>query len=380
MKKVIVSVTTDLVTDQRVHKVSQTLSQEGYEVLLVGRQLKNSLPLDRRIYSTKRFRLFFEKGALFYMSYSFRLFVFLLFTKTDVLLANDLDTLLPNYLVSKIKRIPLVYDNHEYFTGVPELQDRRFVRGLWKSIERFILPKLRYLYTVNDSIKKLYEEEYSVHMEVVRNIPYKGIRSEYKASIDIPANRKIIVYQGSGINIDRGVEELIEAMVYLNDVLLLVIGSGDVLPLIKDKVKDLAIVDKVIFIDKLPYDQLKSYTQLAHLGLTLDKDTNINYRYSLPNKLFDYIHAGIPVLSSRLIELEKVIDEYQVGAYIDSHDPFHIAERIRNVLEDEQKMSLWRVNTLKASEELCWEKEGEVVVRVFNKVVFLCFIVCYIYY
>ncbi len=371
MKRVVVSVTTDLVTDQRVHKVSQTLSQHGYDVLLVGRQLKNSLSLDKRDYETKRFRLFFEKGALFYISYNVRLFCFLLFKKTDVLLANDLDTLLPNYLVSVIKSVPLVYDNHEYFTGVPELQNRKIIRGIWKSIERFILPQLRYLYTVSDSIKILYEKEYMVQMEVVRNIPYKGVHTESKPNIALPPNRKIILYQGSGINVDRGVEELIDAMVYLRgDVLLMIIGNGDVLSLVKEKVKRLSLQDEVMFIDKLPYSQLKAYTRLAHLGLTLDKDTNINYRYSLPNKLFDYIHAGVPVLSSRLIELEKVIDQYQVGAYIDSHDPVHIAERIRTILDDDQEMKLWKANTLRASEELCWEREGQTVIRLFNQIVY----------
>src|SRR5689334_15932835 len=124
-KKVIISVTSDLVTDQRVHKVSQTLHANGFDVLLVGRKMRKSLPLEKRAYRTKRFALWFEKTALFYMNYNIRLFFFLLFSRVDILLSNDLDTLPANYLVSILRKKPLVYDSHEYFTGVPELQHRK---------------------------------------------------------------------------------------------------------------------------------------------------------------------------------------------------------------------------------------------------------------
>ncbi len=110
----------------------------------------------------KRFRMIFKKGFLFYKWFNIRLFIYLLFSKSDLLVANDLDTLLPNYLVSRLKKIPLVYDSHEYFTGVPELRDRPLVRRVWKIIEKYILPKLTYVITVSDSIADLYTDEYNV--------------------------------------------------------------------------------------------------------------------------------------------------------------------------------------------------------------------------
>ncbi|HEX8546837.1 MAG TPA: glycosyltransferase, partial [Cytophagaceae bacterium] len=230
MKTIIVTVTTDLVTDQRVHKVSQSLHKSGYKVLLVGRKKKDSLPLAQRDYDTKRFKLFFEKTALFYINYNLRLFLFLLFTKADILLANDLDTLLPVFLVSKLKGIPIIYDNHEYFTATPELTGRPVVTYIWKSIERFIFPKLSFVYTVNDSIKNLFEDEYGVKVEVIRNIPIKNLQpASYDLPIDLPDDKKIIIYQGSGINKDRGAEELVESIQYLENILLLIVGSGDVI-------------------------------------------------------------------------------------------------------------------------------------------------------
>lgn len=136
--KIIVCVTTDLVTDQRVNKVCTSLHNNGFDILLVGRQMRKSLPMTKRPYHTHRFNLFFEKGFLFYASYNLRLFIFLLFKRADVFLANDLDTLLAVYLASKIKNVKVAYDNHEYYTGVPELIKRPFVRGVWKSMEKWI--------------------------------------------------------------------------------------------------------------------------------------------------------------------------------------------------------------------------------------------------
>ena len=141
MKRIIISVTSDLYTDQRVHKTAITLQEMGFDVLLVGRKLPTSLSI-KRSYKTKRMRLIFKTEVWFYMEYNIRLFFFLLFTKTDVLLANDLDTLLSNFLISKLKRKLLVYDSHEMFCEGPELQGRKFVQSVWRFIERSIVPKL----------------------------------------------------------------------------------------------------------------------------------------------------------------------------------------------------------------------------------------------
>ncbi len=140
MKRIIVSVTNDLTTDQRVAKVCDTLTKMGFSVLLIGRKLKNSENINRN-YKIVRFRLLFNKGFLFYAEYNLRLFFKLLFLKKDVLLSNDLDTLLPNYLIHKIFKTKLVYDSHELFTEVPELTNRPFVQKFWLTIEKNIFTK-----------------------------------------------------------------------------------------------------------------------------------------------------------------------------------------------------------------------------------------------
>ena len=136
-KKVIISVTNDLVSDQRVHKVATSLMKFNYDVLLVGRKLIESLPVNR-YYKTKRMRLIFRRSALFYAAYNFRLFCLLLFRKVDILLSNDLDTLPANYMISKLRNKTLIYDSHEYFTEVPELISRPRTRSFWLKLEKFM--------------------------------------------------------------------------------------------------------------------------------------------------------------------------------------------------------------------------------------------------
>ncbi|MCB9186058.1 MAG: glycosyltransferase [Flavobacteriales bacterium] len=356
------SVINDLSTDQRVHKHCMLLTELGYDVLLIGRVTSSSKALDNRPYRMHRMRLPFERGPLFYASYNIGLFMNLLFRKVDLLFSNDLDTLLPNFLVARIKRKQLIYDSHEYFTEVPELVHRPKVQGVWKRIEQSILPKLKHTLTVNRSIAELYEKQYGVKMEVLRNVPPLKDTFEVKSKpeLGLPENRKLIILQGSGINIDRGAEEAVEAMKLVENAVLLILGSGDVIDLLKAQVEREGLQSKVMFKGRMPYDEMMAHTSLADLGLTLDKDSNINYRYSLPNKLFDYIHAGIPTLGSDLKEVKSIIQSYGVGDVVDEVEPQQLAEKITEMLHS-PSVDLWKQNCLKAKQELNWNKESEVL-------------------
>jgi len=371
MKKAIVSVINDLSTDQRVHKVCSSLHAMGYEVTLVGRKQRTSLPLLERAYKTKRMFLLFEKGPLFYLEYQKRLFWYLLFHKADVLVANDLDTLLPNFLISKIKGASLVYDSHELFCEVPELHSNPVKRNIWKRLERWIFPKLKHVFTVNDSIAKIYSEEYNVPVNVLRNIPLlsnqQRLKVVSKKELGIPEGKKIVLLQGAGINIDRGAEEAVEAMQYVDNAVLLIVGTGDVIGLLHKMVNDLKLQEKVVFVGKVPFEKLLQFTHHADLGLTLDKDTNINYKFSLPNKLFDYIHAGVPVLASGLVEIKSIVEGYNIGDCILNHDPKHIASKVSHIINDESMLLEWKKNCKIAAAKLNWENEEKQLIAVYSK-------------
>ena len=370
LKKIVVlSVTNDLATDQRVQKVAQTLLNMGFEVILVGRLLKGSLPVPQ--FKHHRMKLFFTKGVAFYTAYHFRLFLFLLFKKADVLVANDLDTLLPNYLVSKIKGLPLVYDSHEYYTEVPELQGNPIKKKIWLGLEQFIFPKLKKVFTVNASIAQIYEQKYKVKLNVLRNVPRKShLQFDSKATLrkqlNLPLDKKIIIMQGAGINVSRGGEEAVEAMQFVENTLLYIIGAGDAFAILKQMVIDLKLQEKVIFIAKLPYSDLLNYTACADAGLTLDKDNNLNYRYSLPNKLFDYFRCGLPVIASKLVEIEKIHQQFPFGILVPEVTAKSVAAAIQRINVDGADYKNWLVNIKVASEVLCWENEEKVIEEVYG--------------
>ncbi len=364
-KKAIVSVINDLVTDQRVNKNCLTLQKAGYEVLLVGRKQRKSPPMDERPYACHRMKLLFEKGPFFYAEYNIRLFLFLLFHKANLLFSNDLDTILPCFFISKLKRSKVIFDSHEYFTETPELVHRPRVQRVWKRIEEFVVPRLGRLITVNESIADLFREKYNVEVFVVRNIPMRRMLPPKgdAATLGLPSDKHLLVLQGSGINVQRGAEELVQAMRHLPDCHLMIIGGGDVLPILKTMVGELAITDRVTFLPRMPYAKMMAYTQLAEIGFTLDKDTNLNYRFSLPNKLFDFIQAGVPIVASHLVEIERIVRQYDIGTFIENHDPETIAKTIQEVLADEERRNLWKQNLKRAAAELCWENEEKELLK-----------------
>lgn len=367
-KKAVVSVINDLVTDQRVNKTCMLLSEMGWEVLLIGRKLKNSPVMDKRPYKYIRMKLIFESGPLFYLEYQLRLFLILLFKNYQIYFSNDLDTLLPNYIKAKLSGKPVIYDAHEYFTGVPELQAHPNKKKIWKMLEKRLLPGVNELITVNKSIASLYKKEYGLSSIIIRNIPpLQEIKSPGRVELGLPANMNIIILQGSGINVNRGAEEMVEAMQYINNTLLLIIGGGDVINNLKIMVKELHLEEKVLFKSRLPYQTMMQYTSVADLGLSLDKPSNLNYLYSLPNKLFDYLHAGTPVLATPLPEIKKIIEKYRVGTFIANHDPECIAETVNKIFSKPEKIKKWKANTQQVRKELNWEVESEKLIKLFNK-------------
>jgi glycosyltransferase involved in cell wall biosynthesis len=358
-QKVIVSVSSDLVTDNRVHRTCSVLHDLGIDVLLIGRKKKSSPALNQRNYRTKRLHLIFEKGPLFYAELNLRLFFILLFQRKTLLYSNDLDTLLPNFLVSKLSGAKIIYDSHELFTEAPELIHRNRVRKIWLAIERLIFPRLKHIITVNDSIAKTYKELYQKDLLVIRNIPNKYQPTQHltKTQLEIPENTFLIIIQGSGLNVERGIEEAVLAMKMLEDTTLMLVGDGDVMPVVKELINTNRLEDKVKIFGRRPYDELMQFTMHADLGLTLDKPLSKNYEFSLPNKVFDYMHAGTPILASKLVEIERVIETHQIGVILKEVSPAEIASAVNDIKSQPVLLKQLEEACRKASEIENWENE-----------------------
>lgn len=363
-KRIIVSVTNDLVCDNRVNKVCSTLSDMGFDILCIGRKLPGSPEFTPQNYKIRRFRLLFNKGPFFYACYNCRLFCFLLFSRFDLLLANDLDTLPANYIISRTKKKPLVYDSHEYFTEVPELIDRPKVKLFWEWLERKMVPRLEHAYTVCDSIAKIYTEKYNTVFHVVRNV------SSVRFSVDDESSSrnvtpKIILYQGA-VNAGRGLRQAVLSMKLVEGANLVIAGDGDKRTDIENLIKQEGLGEKVKFLGRLPFEELEKLTPLASIGLSVEEDTGLNYHYALPNKLFDYIASLVPVVVSDLPEMAGIVRKYNIGMVTSSLQPEKLAVIFQEMLNNRKKREIWIRNLRKAALELTWENEEKKLKKIFR--------------
>lgn len=368
-KHYVVLVSNDLFTDQRVHKVCSFLLDKGHQPTLVGRLLERSGSVNDRPYATRRFKLWFNSGPLFYANLNLRLFFYLLFKPCDGILANDLDTLLAAFCASKLKRkCKLIYDTHEFYTGVPELQARPSVRRVWEEIEGLIFPRLEHIYTVNFAIASKYEEIYGKKLLVVRNMSPKqnNLNPISRSELGIPADAFVGIMQGAGINVDRGAEEAVEAFARIPNAILLIVGDGDVVPQLKEKVQNMGWEKSVHFFPRMPFNEMMRYTAMADLGLSLDKTDNLNYQLSLPNKVFDYLQAETPLLASPVKQIVELLSELEFGTLVEKVSVPEIQTKVEWIMQNPQKLEEWKHVCKVNKEKYSWEGEVEKIAPFFE--------------
>ena len=226
-----------------------------------------------------------------------------------------------------------------------------------------MLPKIKIAYTVCNSIAEIYREKYGTPFKVVRNIPVSSKIFFEKKPIE--NGEKIILYQGA-VNIGRGLQQAIFAMKFIENARLIIAGDGD----IKTDLENLTIKEnlqkKVEFKGRLSIEELSKLTPQADLGLSIEEDLGLNYRFALPNKLFDYIQAQVPVLITNLPEMAAIVNQYKIGEITDSLEPTHLAEKIKDALNNQEKRKVWAENLTQAAKELTWENEEKVLHGVFE--------------
>ena len=360
MKKIYFTVTNDLTYDQRMHRICTSLAGNHFEVVLVGRKLRRSLPLKTEQYKQKRVRCWFNKGKLFYIEFNLRLFFLLLFKKMDGVCAIDLDTILPCLLISKLKNIPRMYDAHELFTGLKEVATRPAIESIWKKIERSTVPKFRWGYTVSESIAEEFHRRYRVDYQTIRNVPV------LKPMDMTHPREKFILYQGA-VNEARGFEYLIPAMKMIA-YKLMICGDGNFM----DQLKRLIVENKVQHIVELTGmllpDELWKISQQATIGVAFAENTGINQYLALPNKFFDYIHAGLPQINVDFPEYRKLNDKYHVAVLVNNIEPKTIADAVNNLMADRVLLERLKQNCIKAREELNWQNEEKKLIRFYKNI------------
>lgn len=358
--RIIFLVSNDLNHDQRMQKICRTLQANGYAVTLVGRKKRQSKPLRPQPFEQQRVRLWAEKGKLFYLFLQCRLWWYLMRHPFEIVCAIDLDTILPAWLAARLKRKKLVYDAHEYFTEVPEVLNRPLVQNTWRRIEQFAVPKADACYTVSEGLAQRFLQRYQVSFTVIRNVPNKRI-----IRAPIPET-PFILYQGA-LNEGRGLEQLFLAM-YEIDLPLYLAGDGDLMQKLRELVVAMGLQHKVFFQGMLPPHELKQLTAQATVGINLLENRGLSYFYSLSNKFFDYVAAGVPQLCIRFPEYDRLNQAHEVALMVDDLKAFTLYTSINRLLDDAALYQRLKDNCGPALEAWNWEKEGKQLLRVYSSI------------
>ena len=353
-------VTNDLSYDQRMIRIATSLAQAGFTIKLVGRKLKNSFPLLFQPFLQKRINCLFKKGKLFYAEYNIRFFFYLLFKKMDCICAIDLDTILPCYLISKIKKIQRVYDAHELFCEMKEIVSRPGIYKAWKRIEKYAVPKFANGYTVSKPIADEFTKMYKVKYEVIRNL---SLKKEIKISVK---KEKYILYQGA-VNEGRSFETIIPAMKFVN-VPLIICGEGNFLDQAKQLVAENKLAAKIIFKGYLSPEELQNYTLNAWAGINLLDNIGLNNYYSLANRFFDYMHAGLPQVCIDLPAYREINEQFKIAILISDFTPENIAKQINVLLEDGTLYQRLQQNCMRAREIYNWQNEEKKLINFYKTI------------
>ena len=383
-KKLFFTVTNDLVYDQRMIRICSSLSAAGYDVTLVGRKNKKAPPLEMQPFHQHRLATWFRRGKGFYIEYNLRLFAFLLGKKMTALCAIDLDTILPCYLVSRIRGVPRFYDAHELFCEMQEVVSRPIIYRSWKAIERLCVPKFPIGYTVNDLIADEFFRLYGVRYSVIRNAPV--LQSEPPQADNLPPHSPVragattppspgaaplpagrfILYQGA-VNEGRCFESLIPAMQTV-DAPLLICGEGNFMEQALALVRQYGLEDKVLFRGMVRPEDLPPITRSAYIGITLfDRRGTSNY-YSLANRFFDYIHAGIPQIAVNYPAYEEINNSYRIAVLVDEPGVREISDALNTLLNNTELYHTLSANCEQARLYYNWQEEEKKLVRLYQQI------------
>ncbi len=338
-------------------------------VLAIGRLDEDNQDITNT-YSLWRFRTrFYRGGPLKFINFNIKIFFFLLFKRLKIIHCHDLWVLPAAAVITLLMNCQLVYDAHEFYNGLEIFNRKKLQKKIWMTVENLCINQVAVLLTVSGPLAQLYIKKYKnlKQVEVIRNLPLTDLVENAVLPLNWPVtDKKVILYQGH-FRPGRGLEYLIKAIPLVPESHLVLIGDGELRQMIEDTIKKLGLEKQVTLLGYIPTDQLIRISSKADLGVVLFEPTSINYSYALPNKFFEYIMAGIPVLASNIQTFQEYVDKYDIGLTVNPHDVTAIADTIKLMFSDEARLAQWRQNVRKASQLLNWEQEAKKMNRIYEK-------------
>lgn len=299
----------------------------------------------------------------------------------DIVVANDLPSLYAASRIAKLKRIPLIYDAHENYTEQCTLSSS-CVKRLEK-IEAEILPNVDFWIVPNELLGKCiiekYDRKYNVKIKeclVIQNSINKWNEFDklkrknlIREKLNLDEKHKILLFQGGFLK-NRNLENLVRSMKYVKNefVVMVMLGYGSHVEVLKGIAKKWGIENKVFFIEAVPQSELLNYTSSADVGVIPYPAVDNNTYYCSPNKLYEYIQARLPILSNDLPFLRKMVVENKIGKVEDFSKPQSIAMAVDKMFEDYSNLLVYRENLDEIAEIHSWEKESEKLLEKYNEI------------
>ena len=287
--------------------------------------------------------------------------------------ASDLYVLPALHAAAKLHDGHLVYDARERYPHVEATTGRPMVRRFWQALEGWHVHETDAVFTVSESIAGHMSTTYGIRRPtVLHNAPERPSRPPAAGASGSHDNLStssilrettgaegvLLLHQGR-MAPGRGCDLLVEAMCGVDNGSLIFLGEGDLRPALQQKVEELGLQNKVYFVDPVPPDDLLPVTASADAGITLLQDTCLNHRYALPNKLFEYLTAGLPVIGSNLTEIRRVIGTHDAGLLVTPSDLSALRTAMQRMIDDEESRQLWSRNASAAMETYDPEKSSK---------------------
>ncbi|WP_246070574.1 glycosyltransferase [Paenibacillus kobensis] len=286
----------------------------------------------------------------------------------DIYHSNDLNTLPQGYLCARIfRRRKLVYDSHEVQTS-----RTGYNNPIYGIMERFFVKRVDVMIMENHTRAAYSEERYGFYPEVVHNypVPMKPEESDaidLYAMLDIPREEPILLYQG-GVQMGRGLDKLVEAVPMFERGIVVFIGDGRIKPELQQRVQELGLEHRVKFMPKVPMEQLLHYTKNAYLGFQILNNVCFNHYSASSNKLFEYMMSSVPVVACSFPEIQRVVENEDIGVCVDSHDPRSIAEGVNYLLNNPDHYARMKANCLVARDRYNWDNEKHSLLKLYHRV------------
>lgn len=359
-KKVLITFLGNIDYDTRCYNLFNTLSNEGYDVDFVGfdwlTENFSTVKGKKTVYKLSKKPI----SIFFYLKFYFLLKLKIFTTKFDIIFAEDLYCLPVCVILGKIKGAKVIYDCRELFGFLAGLKNKKLVQKFWSFVERLFITKADLVLTTGEMDSEFIRTQYKIKNDlVIRNLPlYKKSKSpvDYHSLLNLDSSKKILLYQGVVLH-GRGLKMVFEFLQTTDEFILVVIGGGEMLDYYKSLSEKMDLSAKVFFIGKIPQEKLIDYTAGAFVGLSLIENVSLSYYYALPNKLFEYIMAEIPVIVTDLPQMKKITDDYKVGFAIHENDTVALGDALNKLKDDEELYHQLKSNCKIASETLNWENE-----------------------